>query len=59
MIARNFELELDASAGPVTELFSFTMRLRERVAGTPYESSHGHTYPGSESESEDSCPAIT
>jgi cytochrome P450 len=39
MIARSFELELDSSAGPVTELFSFTavpqglrVRLRERAA---------------------------
>ena len=38
MIARNFELELDASAGPVTERFTFTVvpeglrvRLRERT----------------------------
>ncbi|MGP8241537.1 MAG: cytochrome P450, partial [Solirubrobacteraceae bacterium] len=38
MIARNFELELDASAGPVTERFTFTVvpeglrvRLRERI----------------------------
>jgi cytochrome P450 len=38
MIARNFELSLDPAAGPVTELFGFTMspkglrvRLRERV----------------------------
>jgi cytochrome P450 len=38
MIARNFELELDTTGGPVTELFSFTMvpqglrvRLRERT----------------------------
>lgn len=38
MIARNFELELDTTGGPVTELFSFTMvpqglrvRLRERA----------------------------
>ena len=38
MIARNFELELDATAGPVTERFTFTVvpeglriRLRERV----------------------------
>jgi cytochrome P450 len=38
MLARNFELELDSSAGPVTELFSFTMppkglrvRLREHA----------------------------
>jgi len=40
MIARNFELELDESGGPVTERFGFTMmpdglrvRLRERSAG--------------------------
>jgi cytochrome P450 len=38
MIARNFEIELDPAAGPVTELLGFTMspdglrvRLRERV----------------------------
>lgn len=38
MIARNFEIELDSSAGPVSELLGFTMspqglrvRLRERV----------------------------
>jgi hypothetical protein len=34
MIARNFELELDESAGPVREHFSFTMiprRLRVRL----------------------------
>jgi cytochrome P450 len=38
MIARNFEIELDRSNGPVTEFLSFTMipkglrvRLRERV----------------------------
>ncbi len=38
MIARNFEIELDPSAGPVTELLGFTMspkglrvRLRERA----------------------------
>jgi hypothetical protein len=37
MIARNFEIELDSSNGPVTECFGFTMipkglrvRLRER-----------------------------
>ena len=42
MIARNFEIELDPSAGPVSEVFSFTMipkglrvRLRERAAGKP------------------------
>ncbi len=40
MIARNFEIELDESHGPVTERFSFTMipeglrvRLRERAPG--------------------------
>jgi cytochrome P450 len=40
MIARNFEVELDESAGPVSELLAFTMiprglrvRLRERTAG--------------------------
>ncbi|HEY5343711.1 MAG TPA: hypothetical protein VIJ66_08645 [Solirubrobacteraceae bacterium] len=40
MIARNFHIELDESAGPVRERFGFTMipdglrvRLRERVAG--------------------------
>jgi hypothetical protein len=39
MIARNFEIELDSSGGPVTESFGFTMvpkglrvRLRERTA---------------------------
>ena len=39
MIARNFELELDTTGGPVTERFAFTtiprglrVRLRERVA---------------------------
>ncbi len=39
MIARNFEIELDHSGGPVSEYFNFTMipkglrvRLRERVA---------------------------
>jgi cytochrome P450 len=39
MIARNFQIELDDTAGPVTELFTFTtiprglrVRLRERVA---------------------------
>jgi cytochrome P450 len=39
MIARNFEIELDPSAGPVTELLGFTMspkglrvRLRERTS---------------------------
>ncbi len=39
MIARNFQIELDDTAGPVTELFTFTMiprglrvRLRERAA---------------------------
>ena len=38
MIARNFEIELDPAAEPVTELLGFTMspqglrvRLRERV----------------------------
>ncbi len=38
MIARNFELELDTTGGPVTERFTFTMipkglrvRLRERA----------------------------
>ena len=42
MIARNFELELDASAGPVTERFTFTVvpeglrvRLRERATEKP------------------------
>jgi cytochrome P450 len=42
MIARNFEVELDESRGPVKEQLSFTMvphglhlRLRERVAGSP------------------------
>ncbi|MGH2852588.1 MAG: cytochrome P450 [Solirubrobacteraceae bacterium] len=42
MIARNFEMELDESAGPVRERLSFTMipaglrvRLRERVATPP------------------------
>jgi cytochrome P450 len=41
MLARNFEFELDESAGPVSELLSFTMipkglrvRLRERDAAT-------------------------
>jgi cytochrome P450 len=42
MIARNFELELDSTGGPVTERFTFTtipkglrVRLRERVTGKP------------------------
>jgi cytochrome P450 len=42
MIARNFEIELDTSRGPVTEHFGFTMvpsglrvRLRARVADAP------------------------
>jgi cytochrome P450 len=42
MIARNFQLELDTTDGPVTELSSFTMipnglrvRLRERTAHKP------------------------
>jgi len=42
MIARNFEIELDESHGPVTERFSFTMipqglrvRLRERAPASP------------------------
>jgi cytochrome P450 len=42
MIARNFEIELDPAAGPVTELLGFTMsprglrvRLRERAAARP------------------------
>lgn len=42
MIARNFELELDPSAGPVSEHFNFAMipkglrvRLRQRIAGEP------------------------
>jgi len=42
MIARNFQIELDESAGPVSELLAFTMipkglrvRLRERAAGGP------------------------
>jgi hypothetical protein len=42
MIARNFEVELDESRGPVKEQLNFTMvphglhlRLRERVAGSP------------------------
>ncbi len=42
MIARNFQLELDESAGPVSELLAFTMipkglrvRLRERVSHKP------------------------
>jgi cytochrome P450 len=41
MIARNFEIELDSSKGPVREQFGFTMvpqglsvRLRERVPGS-------------------------
>ncbi len=40
MIARNFQIELDESTGPVSELLAFTMiprglrvRLRERAAG--------------------------
>jgi hypothetical protein len=40
MIARNFHVELDESAGPVSERLTFTMiprglrvRLRERAAG--------------------------
>jgi Cytochrome P450 len=66
MIARNFEIELDDSEGPVTEQFSFTMvprglrvRLRRRAARTPNEFSHSHTYPRSESESENPCPVRT
>ena len=42
MIARNFELELDPSAGPVTETMIFTMipkglrvRLRQRAPLKP------------------------
>src|ERR1700739_745878 len=42
MIARNFHIELDESAGPVREVFQFTMapaglrvRLRERAPGGP------------------------
>jgi cytochrome P450 len=42
MIARNFEVKLDESHGPVEEKFSFTMiphglhlRLRERVSAKP------------------------
>jgi cytochrome P450 len=48
MIARNFELELDHSHGPVTEVFSFTMvpqglrvRLRQRTPQRPRPSLAG------------------
>ncbi len=42
MIAHNFEIELDSSSAPVTEVLGFTMvpkglrvRLRERTAAQP------------------------
>jgi cytochrome P450 len=71
MIARNFQIELDESAAPVTEHFAFTMiprglrvRLRERTGNKPTESATARAgvsanADGSEGIGESGCPAAT